>query len=197
MTWLHVEILFTFLLCLLQLLSSLCIDRHILATTNRISRLPCNEVTVHCACTAQCIQRMPHLRMNIHGSTMPVRGQPGSVRAIEGNLEEDEWNLLKQRITYDLQAFRVTGQRMASWESAKYHEELMQRRQRFEVSNAAAKSFLSCYVNIILADKVVAPVLRNMGDFVDRSMQRFGLQKAAMAACLVLVFASKSSFANS
>ena len=132
--------------------------------------------------------------MNIHGSTMPVRGPSASVRAIEGSLEEDEWNLLKQRINYDLQAFRVTSQRMTSWESAKYHEELMQRRQRFEVSQAAAKSFLSCYVNIVLADKTVGPVLRDMNEFVDRSMQRFGLQKAAMAACLVSIFLCPSIF---
>lgn len=118
--------------------------------------------------------------MNIHGSSMPVRGGPAT-RALDGDsLEEDAWKLLKQRIEYDLQAFRITATRMASWESTKYHEELMQRRQQWEVSNTASKSFLSCYVNIVLADKVAAPVLRNITEFVERSMQRFGLNKASM-----------------
>ena len=121
--------------------------------------------------------------MNIHGSSMPVR-EPSS-RPVDGeSLEEDAWNLLKQRVQYDIQCFRITTTRMASWEASKYHEELMQRRQRWEVSNTAAESFLNCYVNIIHAEKSVEAVMRNINDFVDRSMKRFGLHKANLATRL-------------
>lgn len=129
--------------------------------------------------------------MNIHGSSMPVR-EPSS-RPVDGeSLEEDAWNLLKQRVQYDIQCFRITTTRMASWEASKYHEELMQRRQRWEVSNTAAESFLNCYVNIIHAEKSVEAVMRNINDFVDRSMKRFGLHKANLAIAFFLNWSAVS-----
>ena len=75
------------------------------------------------------------LRMDAHANSVPVQG----AKAMKiGELEEDTWKLVKNRLEYDWQAIRVYRIRLTSFEGTLYQQKLAHRMKAWENSHGAA-----------------------------------------------------------
>ena len=105
---------------------------------------------------------------------MPVASH--KLPAAQGNLESESFKLLMQRMEYDAQCFRVTKNRMATWESTRYHQELTMRKQQWDVSFHAAETFMNKNTRIIVCGSA-EQTIREINEFARECTAKHGLHK--------------------
>ncbi|CAK9079661.1 Uncharacterized protein SCF082_LOCUS38014, partial [Durusdinium trenchii] len=101
----------------------------------------------------------------------------------------DAFQLVKQRVDYDLRCLAIFRGKLSSHESALHHAQLTHRKQAFEASLAAAKKLLASNVKMLQGTRFDV-VLRDFSNFSDQFCKTFGLQKESTVVISLLNWAS-------
>ena len=124
--------------------------------------------------------------MDAHANSVPVQG----AKAMKiGELEEDTWKLVKNRLEYDWQAIRVYRIRLTSFEGTLYQQKLAHRMKAWENSHGAAGTFLNRNVKILCSTQSDEN-LRRFADFKSEFCKAYGLQQDKLVTVVMLNWAA-------
>ena len=124
--------------------------------------------------------------MDAHANAVPVK----SAKAMKmADLEEDTWQLVKNRVEYDRQAIKVYQARLTRFEGALYQQKLAHRMLAWENSQGAAEAFMARNVKILNSTQAEEN-LRRLSDFKSEFCLAYGLQADKLVPVVVLNWAA-------